>query len=546
VNVTGGVRERFHPLRAVRREMRAVRVVFANPVLRDAQVAVALIRSADGAQLVAVATYLFGHGGTVAVAAYVVVSTVAPAVGVPAVVAATGRLGHGRLLRQTGLVAATASAGMAVTVATRGPFALLIALAAVIGVAAQAWRPVANSLLPALVRAPEELMACNAASGFLDAATVVFGPLLAALLLAAGPQWAVGVTVVLLAAGALIAGRLPRVPTMPPGPDSGQRAVRAFLGTPQVALVGLLGLAQTFVRGALNVIVVAFAIGTLRLTDGAVGLLLGAVGVGGMLGLPVALGIVGRQRLYRSFGIGLVLWGLPLAFAAVAPGLAVVLVLFAIVGLGNDLVDIATFSAFPRAVPDRLLPGVLAILEVAYNIGMALGAAVAGVLLGLFGARAALLAVGAVLPLAAALAAGRLRRFDAGLEHRDREVDLLRGQPLFADLTMPILDSVATRLATVDVGTGEVIMSEGEPGDRYVLIAEGTVTISRAGRVVATLGGGDGFGEIALVRDSPRTATAVAATAVSARTLGREAFLAALGCDPRAQAAAEAVADSRT
>lgn len=528
--------------------LRAAHVVLANPALRDAQLAAALSRTADLAQLVAVSTYLFGTGGSVGVAAYVVISKVVPVLGVPAVVAATARLGHARLLGLVGLVAAAGSAAMAALVVSGGPAAAVLALAGLVGLALQSWRPIVAALTPSLVRDPEELVAGNAVSGFLDAATMVFGPLLAAVLLVAGPGWALTATVGLLLVGALLAGRLPTPARMAPEPAAGPPAgaLRVFLGTPQAVLVGALGLCQTMVRGALNVLVVVFTIRTLGLQESTVGLLLGAIGVGGMLGLPIALRIVGRRRLYRAFGLGLLLWGAPLAVAAAAPHLAVVLVLFAIIGIGNDLVDISAFSALPRAVPDHALPGVMGILEVLFNLGMATGAALAGVLLGLVDARVALLVVGSLLPVVAVLAASRLRRFDAGLEVRDREVELLRGQELFADLPVPVLDVVASRLATVDFAADETVMREGEPGDRYVLIADGRVTITRGGVFVATLGSGDAFGEIALVRGSPRTATVVAVTEVAARTLDPQAFLAALGCDPRARAAAEAVAVARS
>lgn len=531
-----------------RSQVHAVRVVFANPALRDAQLAAALTRTAEFAQLVAVSTYLFFEGGAVGVAAYVVISKLAPALGVPAVVAATDRLGHGRLLFLVGLVAATGSAAMAAVIVADGPTAVFLAAAGVVGIALQSWRPIIAALTPSLVRDPEELVACNAVSGFLESATVVLGPLLAALLLGAGPEWALATTVVLLTVGALLAARLPTPSRMPSEPSGAARvgALRIFLGTPQVVVVGALGLCQTFVRGALSVIVVVFAIDTMGLEESAVGLLMGAIGVGGMLGLPIALGIVGRRRLYRAFGVGVFLWGVPLMVAAGTPHLGVVLVLFAVIGIGNDLIDISAYSALPRAVPDRALPGILGILEVLFSLGMALGAVAAGILLGLFDARVALLVVGSLLSVVAVLAASRLRRFDAGLEYRDREVDLLRGQPLFVDLPVPVLDTVASRLASVVFAAGETVMREGERGDRYVLIVDGRVTISRGGAFVAALGAGDAFGEIALVRESPRTATAVAASEVSARTLDLEAFLAALGCDPRARAAAETVADARS
>jgi hypothetical protein len=179
------------------------------------------------------------------------------------------------------------------------------------------------------------------------------------------------------------------------------------------------------------------------------------------------------------------------------------------------------------------------------QLGTALGAVVAGVLLSVVDVHVALYVVASLLPVAAVLAGRRLRLFDARLGDRDNQVDLLRRQPMFAVLPVPVLDTMVSRLTTVEFGPGQAIMVEGEPGDRYVLIAGGNVTVERGGVVVARRQAGDGFGEIALIRDTPRTATARAATAVSARTMDREAFLAALGYDPRARQAADDVADSR-
>jgi CRP-like cAMP-binding protein len=87
-------------------------------------------------------------------------------------------------------------------------------------------------------------------------------------------------------------------------------------------------------------------------------------------------------------------------------------------------------------------------------------------------------------------------------------------------------------------------MRKGDPGDHYVLIAEGRIDVSDDGRPLATLGTGDGVGEIALLRAVPRTATATAATAVEAYTIGSPAFLEAVA-GPAAAAAAETVVAER-
>ena len=532
--------------KTLRRQFGAVRLVFSSRSLRDCQIALVLVRTSDLAQLVAVSAFLYLHGGFGDVAAYGVVRALVPALGVPVVANATRRHGHGRVLRLLAFTAALASSGVLVMLAVGGPVLIILTLAALIGIAIGSFRPITSALVPSLVRRPEELVACTASAGFLDGATTVCGPLLAGALLAvADPAWAVGATVLLLVFAGLIAGRLPAPPML--ALDSDARtpadAFRTLFRIPEAAVLGVLGPCQTFVRGALNVIVVVFVIDTMQLGDGVIGLLLGAIGVGGMVAFPAALAIVGANRLYRSFGLGIALWGAPLAVAAGLPHLPVVLVLFAVVGVGNVLVDIGLFSAVPRAVPDHALAGAFGLLEALFQIGLALGAVAAGVLLDLVGAQGALLVVGLLLPAAAASTAPLLHRFDVRLGHHDAEVELLRPQPLFANLPMPVLDGLGGRLVPAAFDAGKVIMSEGDHGDRYVLIVDGTVTFIQRGAVVNVMHAGDAFGEIALVRDVPRTATATATTPVVARTLDREAFLAALGCDPQARAAADAVAD---
>ena len=92
---------------------------------------------------------------------------------------------------------------------------------------------------------------------------------------------------------------------------------------------------------------------------------------------------------------------------------------------------------------------------------------------------------------------------------------------------------------------GEVILRQGDRGDRYFLLAHGAARVEIDGRLVQTLGPGDGFGEIALLRDVPRTATVRAIDEVAVFSLGREPFLDALTGVPASRAAAEAVVEQR-
>jgi MFS family permease len=536
-------------LGALPAQLTAAKVLLSSPALLGCQLSLALAISVEMAHLVAVSTYLYIAHGTSSVVAFGVAGTVVPALCVPALAASAPQLGHGRLLQLLTGAACVATAGTAIAMQAGWPALPVIGLGVVAGTCVKAVRPVTSAARPGLVRTPEELVGCSAAAGFVDGGATLFGPALAALLLAvAGAPATMGATVVLLAAAALASGRIPAVPAMQ-APAARRRvgtAVRVIARTPAVRLVALLGVGQTTVRGALNTVLPVFVIGVLALDDGAVGLLLAAIGVGGMVGLPVALALVGRTRLFRSYGVGLGLWGIPLALAAPVPHLGIALVLFAVIGVANTVVDVAVFSALPRAVPPRDLAAVFGIQETLWQIGMAVGAVLGGVLLltGL-GARGALVLVGLALPVAAVAAARHLGRFDKRLIRHDVDVELLRGQPLFRTLPVPTLDGLAQQLGHARFGAGEVILEEGTPGDRYLLVTSGVVAISRRSVPLDELGPGAGLGEIALVRDVPRTATAVARTTVTARTIGRTAFLTALGQDPGVRAAAEAVAEER-
>ena len=97
----------------------------------------------------------------------------------------------------------------------------------------------------------------------------------------------------------------------------------------------------------------------------------------------------------------------------------------------------------------------------------------------------------------------------------------------------------------VTTSAGETIIREGEPGDRFYLIGSGEVEVSSAGHPVATLGPGDYFGEIALLRDVPRTATVRREDRPRLRALERDEFLSAVTGHPESAEAADAVVASR-
>ena len=108
------------------------------------------------------------------------------------------------------------------------------------------------------------------------------------------------------------------------------------------------------------------------------------------------------------------------------------------------------------------------------------------------------------------------------------QVALLRSLPHFADLPGPALETLASALERVDAAPGDVIIRQGEPGDRFYAIADGAVAVSVDGRPRGSRGRGTGLGEIALLRRVPRTATVTAETPVILFALDSATFLAAV------------------
>jgi hypothetical protein len=270
---------------------------------------------------------------------------------------------------------------------------------------------------------------------------------------------------------------------------------------------------------------VVVAIDLLRIGVSGVGTLAAAVGAGAVLGSGAVSLLVGTRRLASWFGLGIAFWGLPIALIGLFPAKAVTLGLLVCVGVANTLVDLGVLTLMARLTPDDVLARVSAVLESLIALSVGLGAVVASLVIDVSNVRLALIVIGALCPLAAAAGWLRLRRLDRSIDLRDREIELLHEVALLRPLSLPALEHLARRLEPVSVSAGQIVFHQGDVGDRFYVIESGEAEVIGDGQRLATLGRGKGFGEIALLRRVPRTATVRAVDELRLQALSIVIFL---------------------
>ena len=457
-----------------------------------------------------------------------------------------------RVLLAGYLLQALAMGMTAAALLAGAPVPVIYALAALAATSVTLTRPAQGSLLPSLARTPEELTAANVTAGWIESLSMFGGPAVAGVLLAVSGPGAVFATMSgALLLSAFLVARI-GVRSTPPGrtPEGSTLGdllggFRALVHERQPRLVVSLMGAYFVMEGALDVLLVVLAFRLLDIGSGGVGFLNAAVGIGGLAGAALTTLLVARLRLTPPLMGGAAAWGTALVAIGLFPSRILSPVFLGVAGAGRPLIDVAGRTLLQRVVPDRVLSRVFGVLEGLYMAGLALGLAVTPILLAVLGERVTFIVAGAFLPVVFLLARRRLVEIDASVAVPEVRLALLRSLPIFAPLPAPALERVVSRLIPTEVAPGTEIVRQGDPGDRFYVIEEGDVMVSKNGRQVATLERGDFFGEIALLREIPRTATVTARTDTSLYALEREDFLEAVTGHPQSAEAADAVTRAR-
>ncbi len=528
-DVTGGT---VDARTRIGRSIATLRAAGTNRAIARAVVAFGGFNLSEWAIWIAMLVYAYERGGATAAGLVAVVQLLPSAILSPVIAGYGDRLPRERLLLASYVVQAVGMTVTAYALASEAEPIVVYLLAAATTVGIGMTRPAHFSVLPSLARTPDELTAANVASSTVQNLAILVAPAMAGLILAASGAGAVFALAAVVSTGSALLVALIRTEPLaraaadqplavgaavegggvateielaPPDVDhepvigliDGLRILRRHVGTRTIVI--LIG-TGSLIEGSLDVIGVVLALELLQTGESGVGILGSAVGLGGLVGAAIAATLVGRRRLAGPFAIGLILWGGPLAIVGLLPLPLLAVLLFVVAGVGRSLMDVAGRTLLQRVAPHDVLAGVLGSLEGLQDLMLAAGSIAVPILIALVGPRWAIVLAGLWLPIVVLLTWRYVVAADAHAVIHVRELDRLRALPLFAPLPPPTIEWLAAALQTIPVPAGTAVIREGQAGDRFYVIDAGSCEVTIGERVIRTLGPGDGFGEIALLR----------------------------------------------
>lgn len=535
--------------------LRALGDVFRNPDLGRLQFAWGGVSFAMWSFAIALGVYAFDAAGAAAVGIAGLARLLPGALAAPFGGVLGDRHSRRTVLITSTLAATAMLAAAAAAVAAGAPTWAVFALAGLYTVASCPYVPAEVALLPRLARTPQELSAANVTHSAMDNAGFLGGSLVTGALLALS-----SVQVVFAVAAAAAAISLAALVTMRPDgrPAYAAAAVdaesimrqtaagfRTLLADPPLRLLGASLTLLVLVEGAADVLVVIVVLDLLGLGNASVGLVNAAWGVGALVASGALAVLVNRGRLVAGLVGGCLMMGAAVALPGAWPVAVAVYVAWLGAGAGYTLVEVAANTLLQRLGEDEVLARTRGALETARLAAMALGAVAVSGLVELLGIRGAALAVGAVLPAFAVLRWARLRSYEVGAPVAERHFALLRADSIFAPLSLATLERLTHDLIELEAAAGQEVITQGDVGDRFYLIAAGEVEVLENEVHCRYQRAGDSFGEIALLRTERRTATVRATAPTRLLVLERDRFIGAVTGHRRSAQAADTVIDGR-
>jgi len=547
--------------------------VVRSPVLAPLELAYLVFAFGEWSTWVAVIVYAYVRGGA-GEAGIIVCVELAPSVLLAPAVAALGdRFARDRVLLGTYAAQAAVMAAMAITLLIGSGPLLIYPLAVVTATLVALSRPIHAALMPEVVESPDELTAANVVSGMAESAGTLIGPLGAAILLGIGGPATVFVVAAAGALGASLAvlwvarrrrtGAGAAAPETSDvdrsGDDRSAEPVRSWRATGAQLVAGLAAILAdgrlravvliatwaTLLVGAMDILYAVLAIDLMGLGGQGVGFVGALGGVGAILGSVAGLLLVGRERLGVALAASAIAYGCGIAAIAVVPGSVAAGILLVLAGIGSGLTYVGAQTLIHRLAGDDVMSRVFGVLQGLMMGASAVGAIAVPIVIGVVGNRAVFAVAGLSLPIVLALVGRAIVQGDRLDATRAAELRLLRGVPMLAPVSGPVLERLAGAIVRSRHPAGSIVVREGDHGDRFYVVETGSLQVSVNGRPVRQLGSGGSFGEIALIRDVPRTATVTAIEDSVLLGIDHRPFVDALGGQPRSRTIAHALIDDR-
>lgn len=429
---------------------------------------------------------------------------------------------------------------LAAIVAADGPVVAVIATTMLASAAGCAEKPAAMAMLPRLV-GELRIGAANALLHTVQALGIVAGPALGAVLLAVAPSWAAFlVNAGTFALSALLISTIRQRDT-PVAQAAGtgaqlRQGLRILREVPQVAWLMVVVAMVELTYGAQTVQLVVYAREELDLGAGGYGILLAAIGTGGVLSTAFSGRLAAGRRATRTVVVAAaVTCASQLAFAGSADvALAVAIAVTA--GVAIVTCEVVAETALVSLVPEDKLGRVMGVFDATGVAAMITGALLASLVVEAVSLGASLLLLGGVALAVAVSGLMGLRGLD---DIRGRRLDslatrlrLVAGMP-FADSAPPaVLEQLAGAARECSLPRGIDVIVQGAPAHAYYVIVDGGVLVHRDGEPVVRLGPGEGFGERGLLDRAPRNATVTTVADTTLLRIEGQALIEALGAAP--------------
>lgn len=488
------------------------------------------------------------EGGAASVGLVAVILTLPAAVLAPFLASGVDRLPRALAPPISYALVALSLGATALAMIVSAPFAAVTMLGVISTVVIGACRPAHHSLTPCLIESPTDLMAANVVATTAEGVGQFAGPALAGLVMAVSTPGIslVGFAVLTLVATVLTMGFPPVSAPDPISASIDGAGLRVGLrrlrqdgpSRAPIAVVGVDGV----VEGAVDVLLVVLAIDVLMLGDGGAGYLNAALGVGAIIGGLASYALIGRRNLSSPLLATGLLTGAAMLLIAMLPRAAVMV---AAAGVGYGVIAMITKTMLQRLTPGHLMGRMFGWLEGVQLGGLALGSALAPFAVAWVGAPASFGLFGLAVPVAVLALWRRLAAADREADTPIEAIEALRGVEVISALPPEALEALARGATVRRAPPGTVLVTEGTTGDEMYVIRDGGVEVSRGGQLVATLGPGEIFGEIAVLSNVPRIASVSTVKDTVVLAIGRDAFLSALSTDPATRYGVEILAATR-